>query len=71
MPGAVAAGRAERRERTEPGRERDLYEADAGLQTRTGAVYAQLAAAGWVSPWTVLDGATEIDVAALADRLLD
>ncbi|GAA2567598.1 dTMP kinase [Pseudonocardia hydrocarbonoxydans] len=66
----VAAGRAAHRERTEPGRERDVYETDDGLQERTGAVYAGLAAAGWVAPWVVLDGAADVDAAALADRLL-
>lgn len=66
----VAADRAAHRERTEPGRERDVYESDDGLQERTGAVYAGLAAAGWLAPWTVLDGAAEIDTGALADALL-
>lgn len=70
VPRAVAAGRAEHRERTEPGRERDAYESDGGLQERTGAVYAQLAAAAWLSPWTVLDGAAPLDAAALAAQLL-
>jgi dTMP kinase len=69
VPQAVAAQRAEHRERTEPGRERDAYEADGGLQERTGAVYAQLAAASWLSPWTVLDGAAS-DVAEVAAGLL-
>ena len=45
VPQAVAARRAAHRESTEPGRERDAFESDAGLQQRTGAVYAQLAAA--------------------------
>jgi dTMP kinase len=66
----VAAGRAAHRAATEPGRERDVYESDDGLQERTGAVYAGLAAARWLSPWTVLDGATEIDTDALADALV-
>ena len=35
VPRAVAAERAAHRERTEPGRERDRYESDAGLQERT------------------------------------
>lgn len=70
VPRAVAGERAAHRERTEPGRERDRYEADAGLQERTAAVYAGLAAAGWLAPWTVLDGASAVDVAALAGRLL-
>jgi dTMP kinase len=70
VPWSVAAARAEHRERTEAGRERDAYEADAGLQERTGAVYAQLAARAWLSPWTVLDGAGSLDATALAARLL-
>jgi dTMP kinase len=70
VPQAVAAQRAAHRESTEPGRERDTYESDAGLQQRTGAVYAQLAAASWLSPWTVLDGAGEVDVGALAGELM-
>ena len=70
VPRAVAAQRAAHRERTEPGRERDRYESDAGLQERTGAVYRGLAAAGWLAPWTVLDGAADVAVEALADDLL-
>lgn len=70
VPRAVAAERAARRERTEAGRERDAYESDGGLQERTGAVYAQLAAASWLSPWTVLDGSGPVDAAALTGRLL-
>ena len=70
VPEQVAAGRAERRERTEPGRGRDAFEADGGLQKRTAAVYAQLAAAAWLSPWTVLDGVAGPDADALAARLL-
>ncbi|MHA6792918.1 dTMP kinase [Pseudonocardia bannensis] len=70
VPGEVAAERARHRARTEPGRERDAYEADAALQRRTDAVYRGLAAASWLSPWTVLDGACSPDTAALADRLL-
>jgi dTMP kinase len=70
VPRAVAAERAAHRERTEQGRERDRYESDAGLQDRTGAVYRELAAAGWLAPWTVLDGAAGVDVEALSDALL-
>lgn len=68
---SVAAGRAVHRERTEPGRARDAYEVDAGLQERTDAVYTQLAASSWLSPWTVLDGSGPLDAPALAARLLD
>ncbi len=68
-PRAVAAERAAHRERTEPGRGRDRFEADAALQERTAGVYAGLAAAGWVAPWTVLDGEAAADPAGLLDRL--
>ena len=68
VPREVAAARAAHRERTEASRARDAYEADDGLQERTAAVYAQLAAASWLSPWTVLD--TAPDLGALAARLL-
>jgi dTMP kinase len=71
VPQAVAAERAAYRERTEPGRARDRYESDAALQERTGAVYAQLAAASWLSPWTVLDGAAAVDADTLVGSMLD
>jgi dTMP kinase len=75
VPRAVAAQRAAHRERTQPGRARDRYESDAGLQDRTAAVYRRLAATGWLAPWTVLDGTAELDhaehgYAALAADLL-
>nr|WP_222132289.1 dTMP kinase [Pseudonocardia sp. C8] len=69
-PRELAAERARSREATEPGRERDAYESDDGLQARTDAVYRQLADAGWLSPWTVLDGAGPDPVPVLVDRLL-
>jgi dTMP kinase len=70
VPRDVAAERAAHRERTEPGRERDRFEADGGLQERTAAVYRGLADTGWLAPWTVLDGTAAVDLGALADRLL-
>jgi dTMP kinase len=70
VPHAVAAERAEHRERAEPGRARDRYESDAALQERTAAVYQGLAATGWLAPWTVLNGAATVDVDALAGQLL-
>jgi len=70
VPRAVAARRTAHRERTEPGRTRDRYESDFGLQERTAAVYRELAATGWLAPWTVLDGAVEVDYAALAGDLM-
>lgn len=70
VPEGVAADRAAHRERTEPGRDRDAFESDGGLQRRTAAVYAQLAALSWLSPWTVLDGVGGPDVDELAGALL-
>jgi dTMP kinase len=70
VPRTLAAGRAEQRERTEPGRARDAYESDAGLQERTSAVYAQLAAASWLSEWTLIEGSGPIDTPALVAQLL-
>lgn len=70
VPRTVAAERSAHREASEPGRARDAYESDAGLQQRTADVYAGLAAASWLSPWSVLDGTAELDAHALAARLL-
>lgn len=67
VPAELADRRARSRAATEPGRERDSYERDDGLQRRTGAVYAQLAAAGWGGPWRVVDA--DVDPARLAAEL--
>ncbi|MFI9007498.1 dTMP kinase [Actinosynnema sp. NPDC053489] len=67
VPARVAADRAALRE-AEEARGRDLYESDGGLQARCAAVYDGLAAAGWLSPWEVLDGTGDLDVEALLDR---
>ena len=67
-PRAVAAARARSREAAEPGRARDAYESDDGLQSRTDAVYRGLAASEWLSPWTVLGD--DPDTGSLADALL-
>ncbi|HEX7660862.1 MAG TPA: dTMP kinase [Pseudonocardiaceae bacterium] len=70
VPVAVAAGRAARREDAEPARARDSFESDGGLQTRTAAVYDQLAAIRWLGRWQVLDGRTMLDHERLADGLI-
>lgn len=54
VPVEVAAERARRRELTESDRRRDAYERDDGLQQRTGTVYAELAAAQWCGPWSIV-----------------
>lgn len=69
VPREVAAARAAHRERREAGRERDSYESDESLQRRTGAVYDDLAAASWLSPWEILDGTSGVDATALAQRV--
>jgi dTMP kinase len=63
----LAGQRARDRAETEPGRARDSYERDDGLQQRTGAVYAELAAAGWGGPWMVVDA--DVDASRLAATL--
>lgn len=68
-PRSVAAERALGRASTEVGRERDAYESDDDLQARTAAVYAQLAATSWLSPWEIVDGTARVDTAALAARI--
>ena len=63
----LAAQRARHRAEQEADRARDAYERDAGLQQRTGAVYAELAAAEWGGPWSVV--APDVDPATLARSL--
>jgi len=70
VPEQVAADRAHHRERTTADRGRDAFESDDGLQKRTAAVYAQLAAMSWLSDWTVLDGVAGPDAGVLAAALL-
>ncbi len=57
VPVHVAAVRADRRAATAADRAKDAFESDAGLQARCATVYDGLAAAGWLAPWHVLDGA--------------
>lgn len=70
VPGEVAASRARGREEAELDRALDAYESDAALQRRTDAVYRELAAASWLSPWTVLDGTDLAASVRLVERLL-
>jgi dTMP kinase len=63
----LAAQRARHRAESDPGRARDSYERDDGLQQRTGAVYAELAAAGWGGRWLVVDA--DVDPGRLAATL--
>ncbi len=54
VPVELAGQRARERALQETDRARDAYERDDGLQQRTGAVYAALAAAEWAGPWMTL-----------------
>lgn len=67
VPTELAAQRAVNRAAEEVDRARDAYERDDGLQRRTGAVYAALAAAQWGGPWAVVP--PDVDPAELAGRL--
>ena len=55
VPAELAAERARAAGRARCRRARDAYERDDGLQQRTGAVYAGLAAAGLGGRWLVVD----------------
>ncbi|OBI95183.1 dTMP kinase [Mycobacterium asiaticum] len=63
----LAGQRARSRAENDPGRARDSYERDDGLQRRTGAVYAELAAAHWAGQWLVVDA--DVNPAGLAATL--
>jgi dTMP kinase len=65
VPVELAAARAENRDRI-----RDKYETDGGLQARCAEVYDGLARIGWLSPWLVLDGSTQLEFDRLVDTLL-
>lgn len=67
VPTELAAQRAEHRANTDADRAKDAYERDGGLQQRTGAVYAALAAADWCGRWAV--AGPDVDPAGLARRL--
>ncbi len=53
-PLAVAAERARDRAANNADRALDSFEADAGLQQRTGAMYRRWPRSDYLSPWTVL-----------------
>ncbi|MGV0634340.1 dTMP kinase [Mycolicibacillus trivialis] len=68
VPTELAGERARHRARHEADRARDSYERDTGLQARTGAVYAGLAAAGWGGRWRV--AGVDTDPGELAAELV-
>jgi dTMP kinase len=68
-PVELSAQRARSRAESDSGRALDRFEADGGLQSRTGAMYRLLAEASFLSPWTVLTPGT--DPAQVLEQLLD
>jgi dTMP kinase len=71
VPTRLAQARTARRAQTEHSRGTDRYEVDRALQARCAAVYDGLAARGWLAPWSVLDGSSNLVPSELAARLLD
>ncbi|MEE2032857.1 dTMP kinase [Rhodococcus chondri] len=67
VPVALAAERARTRAVADATRDRDVYERDAGLQTRTGEVYDALAERHWMSRWIV--AGPDTDAQQLAVRI--
>ena len=63
----LADRRARHRAEREADRARDAYERDRGLQQRTAAAYAGLAAANWAGTWVVVP--PDVDPAELAAQL--
>lgn len=61
VPVELAAERAASREVADVSRIRDVYERDSSLQSRTSAVYGQLAASNWVSPWRIVSADVDPD----------
>ncbi len=68
-PAALAAQRARDRAAGDTDRALDTFEADAGLQGRTAAMYRALAERSYLSPWTVLRPGTDGAVTPPAELL--
>ena len=68
-PAALAAQRARERAAADSDRALDTFEADAGLQARTAAMYRALAERYYLSPWTVLRPGTDGAVTPPAELL--
>ena len=69
VPVEVAAERAAKREQDDDSRARDLYESDGSLQARCGVVYDGLANIGWLAPWQVVDGRSNVNFHSLLEPL--
>jgi dTMP kinase len=73
VPLDVAAQRADHRAAADDTRRKDRYETDRGLQGRCAAIYDGFAAAGWLAPWSVVEGtvAATDGLRELVARILD
>ncbi|MCR3746108.1 dTMP kinase [Lentzea californiensis] len=69
VPVEVAAERAAKREQADESRARDIYESDGSLQARCGVVYDGLANIGWLAPWQVVDGRSNVNFHSLLEPL--
>ncbi|MFD4674834.1 dTMP kinase [Lentzea sp. NPDC058450] len=69
VPVEVAAERAAKREQADDSRARDIYESDGSLQARCGVVYDGLANIGWLAPWQVVDGRSNVNFHSLLEPL--
>ncbi|MDX8142906.1 dTMP kinase [Lentzea sp. BCCO 10_0061] len=69
VPVEVAAERAAKREQDDDSRARDIYESDGSLQARCGVVYDGLANIGWLAPWQVVDGRSNVNFHSLLEPL--
>jgi dTMP kinase len=69
VPVEVAAERAAKREQADAARARDIYESDGSLQARCGVVYDGLANIGWLAPWQVVDGRSNVNFHSLLEPL--
>jgi len=69
VPVEVAAERAAKREQADESRARDIYESDGSLQARCGVVYDGLAKIGWLAPWQVVDGRSNVNFHSLLEPL--
>ncbi|AZI57477.1 dTMP kinase [Nakamurella antarctica] len=69
VPVLLAAARARGRAAGDNNRALDSFESDSALQARTAAMYAELAAGQYLSPWRILKPEADGSVAIPADLL--
>ena len=70
VPGELAAQRVRDRAASDPTRTPDGYEADADLQARCAAVYDELVARAWLTPWRVAGAEDRAELTRTAESLV-